>query len=587
MKIVCESCSAKYSIADEKVAGKVFKIRCKKCSSVIVVRGDQVAEQAQAAQPVADASAGYDPNAIWHVVVNGEQQGPYAPSQLTELMAAGSIDWETYVWREGFDGWLAARDVGDLVEAITGQGQQQSAVAETPFASQGAAGPSEGPTSVMNMGADPFGSMDSQPPQRAQSSRPPASTRPGFGGSDGRVASRAARDGGAVDLFGGGAAASPFGGGNDVVASAPPPAGPRAVTSATMTGARNENSVLFSLANLQALATGSTNNSRPSSRPPMAMGEGSGLIDIRALAGAGGTRGREASARVDDLLSLGTGAPTLGGALGAPILAPVEPERSGRGLVIGMAVGTAVVVLAATGVVAWVVTNTQGGSVADATPIGTITPVTSSTATPAVQAGGSEPAAPGGSASPTVVRPPTDSERRPPIEREPPRSSGSDRPSTPRSGGNERPPTQDLPRNPPNNPPAERPARPAEGSIDELLQDALGSNPTKRAAEPARGNERDPEPPAADNLPETPSRDAVATALRSVQGAVSNCGNGQSGTAMVVVTVSGSSGRVTNAQVQGQFAGTPVGSCVARAVRGARFPRFSRSNFSVTFPYRI
>ena len=42
MKIVCGSCQAKYSIADEKVAGKVFKIRCKRCSEVIVVRGDQV-----------------------------------------------------------------------------------------------------------------------------------------------------------------------------------------------------------------------------------------------------------------------------------------------------------------------------------------------------------------------------------------------------------------------------------------------------------------------------------------------------------------------------------------------------------------
>ena len=39
MKIVCEACQAKYSIADDKVRGKVFKIRCKKCSHVIVVRG--------------------------------------------------------------------------------------------------------------------------------------------------------------------------------------------------------------------------------------------------------------------------------------------------------------------------------------------------------------------------------------------------------------------------------------------------------------------------------------------------------------------------------------------------------------------
>ena len=40
MKIVCENCAAKYSIADEKVKGKAFKIRCKKCGESIVVRGD-------------------------------------------------------------------------------------------------------------------------------------------------------------------------------------------------------------------------------------------------------------------------------------------------------------------------------------------------------------------------------------------------------------------------------------------------------------------------------------------------------------------------------------------------------------------
>ena len=41
MKIVCDKCATKYSIADEKVRGKVFKIRCKKCSHVIVVKGGE------------------------------------------------------------------------------------------------------------------------------------------------------------------------------------------------------------------------------------------------------------------------------------------------------------------------------------------------------------------------------------------------------------------------------------------------------------------------------------------------------------------------------------------------------------------
>ncbi|NUO52212.1 MAG: hypothetical protein HOV80_25445, partial [Polyangiaceae bacterium] len=37
MKISCQSCAAKYTIADEKVVGKVIKLKCKKCSSTIVV----------------------------------------------------------------------------------------------------------------------------------------------------------------------------------------------------------------------------------------------------------------------------------------------------------------------------------------------------------------------------------------------------------------------------------------------------------------------------------------------------------------------------------------------------------------------
>ena len=109
MKIVCQACGAKYSIADEKVAGKTFKIRCKKCSEVIVVRGDQ---QNEADGGAAESNAGSSSSAaVWHVVVSGEQQGPFAPAQIGEMLSTGVIDWEAYVWREGFDNWLPARDV--------------------------------------------------------------------------------------------------------------------------------------------------------------------------------------------------------------------------------------------------------------------------------------------------------------------------------------------------------------------------------------------------------------------------------------------------------------------------------------------
>jgi len=37
MKITCQACAAKYTIADDKVQGKIVKIRCKKCGATIVV----------------------------------------------------------------------------------------------------------------------------------------------------------------------------------------------------------------------------------------------------------------------------------------------------------------------------------------------------------------------------------------------------------------------------------------------------------------------------------------------------------------------------------------------------------------------
>ncbi|MDH3843178.1 MAG: zinc-ribbon domain-containing protein, partial [Myxococcales bacterium] len=81
MKIVCDSCGAKYSIADEKVAGKIFKIRCKKCSSVLEVRGDQTAAQALDSASQVDAT----PDGGWYIVVDGEQRGPLPPIELSQL----------------------------------------------------------------------------------------------------------------------------------------------------------------------------------------------------------------------------------------------------------------------------------------------------------------------------------------------------------------------------------------------------------------------------------------------------------------------------------------------------------------------
>ena len=106
MKIVCDSCSTKYSISDDKVRGKVFKIRCKKCSHIIVVRGTGDA-------PAPAEVAG---DAVWHRGVDGDQVGPLTDVEVRARLARGEITPENYVWKEGFADWLRLVDVPEFAD---------------------------------------------------------------------------------------------------------------------------------------------------------------------------------------------------------------------------------------------------------------------------------------------------------------------------------------------------------------------------------------------------------------------------------------------------------------------------------------
>src|ERR1700712_5634772 len=106
MKIVCDNCTTKYQIADEKVSGKAFKIRCKKCGHVIVVnkspgepnaaqpQADAGAAPAEAAPPAAEPAAGGE--AVWHLVIDREQVGPMTAEEVKAKIKGGQVDAETY-----------------------------------------------------------------------------------------------------------------------------------------------------------------------------------------------------------------------------------------------------------------------------------------------------------------------------------------------------------------------------------------------------------------------------------------------------------------------------------------------------------
>ena len=98
MKIVCDSCATKYSISDDKVRGKVFKIRCKKCSHIIVVRGTTDARPLPRRRAPARAAAG-----IWSSTAI---RSVLCLRRRSARGSRGDINGETYIWKEGFADWL-------------------------------------------------------------------------------------------------------------------------------------------------------------------------------------------------------------------------------------------------------------------------------------------------------------------------------------------------------------------------------------------------------------------------------------------------------------------------------------------------
>ena len=299
MKIVCDACQAKYSISDDKVQGKVFKIRCKKCSNIIVVRGGAGAAEPAPVPQEKDTRVydyGYDggagdqapaaDDAVWHLVVNQDQVGPMTVAEVQQRFASGEVDGETFTWREGFADWLPLAQV-DVFSALVASGSTTSASA--------GGGGAAAIGAMFGSGNDDGGTSRSDPGDLFASA------------SSGGASRHEDDDGG--DLFGAKPAAASSGGG--------------AAANAKMRGERNENSVLFSLNNLAQLASDKPAISTPSSQSGgaghatgAAGGEGSGLIDIRSMAsaymgGGGASMGKAQTASaigsIDDLPVFGGG----------------------------------------------------------------------------------------------------------------------------------------------------------------------------------------------------------------------------------------------------------------------------------------
>lgn len=53
------------------------------------------------------------PPPAWHIAVNGQSQGPYAPEQIQQAISAGRITNQTLLWAPQLSGWTAAAQIPD------------------------------------------------------------------------------------------------------------------------------------------------------------------------------------------------------------------------------------------------------------------------------------------------------------------------------------------------------------------------------------------------------------------------------------------------------------------------------------------
>ncbi|MEM6996198.1 MAG: hypothetical protein AAF721_37170, partial [Myxococcota bacterium] len=121
--------------------------------------------------------------------------------------------------------------------------------------------------------------------------------------------------------------------------------------------------------------------------------------------------------------------------------------------------------------------------------------------------------------------------------------------------------------------------------IDCILDPSKCGSGKKKASKPKPSGGTDP------NLPEKLTSADIKKGVAPHKGAAKSCGGKHGGSAGEKVTVklsiSGGTGKVTSAAATGKHAGTPLGNCVAQALKKAKFSKFKKASLGVQYPIRL
>lgn len=127
MKFYCDACNTKYAISDDKVRGKVLKVRCKNCGNIISVREARAPDgsKSQGSAPARVPGSRPGPTASprvpvndWYYALNGQTHGPFTLDGLRAKYRSAAIGDATYVWHDTLPEWLPVATVDAFKEAL-------------------------------------------------------------------------------------------------------------------------------------------------------------------------------------------------------------------------------------------------------------------------------------------------------------------------------------------------------------------------------------------------------------------------------------------------------------------------------------
>jgi predicted Zn finger-like uncharacterized protein len=570
MKITCQACAAKYTIADDKVRGKTVKIKCKKCGASIVASGKE--GEAGGLAP-AGATGGAPSEIFWTVNVGEGDQRSVGASDIANMLASGEVNSESYAWRDGMTDWLPLSQVPELASIFSATAAPESSAAYddpagreidedmptkmergaamldmAPVASPAAAPPSSG---AFDTGPSPFA------PTQPHTQAPAPAAR----------AARAAPAGG--DLFAP-RALEP--------APAPAPLRPGNIIN-------DEASGLIDIRNLSA--------SLGANQPPKpGLPQKNALDDVMGLGGAPLFSPAPLMAPPDlnappppppPSSSFAPAAPmgAMGAASAQPGFSAMPAPPAQKKTSVGLIIGVLGLVLAAGGIGAFVMSRAgaNAGNAGD-------TPATASadtkTTQPAATADSTASAAASvAMASPTSTIPTTAPE------------GAADKADTDKAaadkGAADKADTGAKTADKKHDDKAAADKKKKEDEDKKKADEKKKEEEAKKKEEEAKKKAAEAAPPAGGGSDAPIDRGALMSAMSKAASTVGSCktADGPTGSGRVSVTFA-PSGRVTQAVVNGSpFAGTSVGSCVASRFRGVSIPAFAGSSQTVGKSFQI